>query len=225
MLGKLKQVFWESAILHEREWQKAVRALAQRPGILFDMGGGAPFQGYIKEDFLASHTLYFSLDIVSSVRPNLIGDLTKIPLATESTDSILCNAVLEHVIDPQAAVHEMYRVLKPGGHALFTVPFIYPYHDWVDYYRFTDVALGHLFRNFSELKIVPKGDYFYVTLLFLTGFSETLTRLLSPLLVIPRLGLRMAVIMYNWSVPEQRRRDYLRSLTRSPVGWYIYCQK
>ncbi|MFQ3577028.1 MAG: class I SAM-dependent methyltransferase [Cytophagales bacterium] len=39
-----------------------------------------------------------------------------------SFDGIICNHVLEHIPDDIAAMNEMYRLLKPGGIALITVP-------------------------------------------------------------------------------------------------------
>ena len=49
-------------------------------------------------------------------------DITKIPFESETHDAIICIHVLEHVEDDQRAINELYRVLKPGGWALITVP-------------------------------------------------------------------------------------------------------
>lgn len=45
-----------------------------------------------------------------------------IPLEEKSVDKILCNHVLEHVIDDNILVREMNRILRPGGHVLIGVP-------------------------------------------------------------------------------------------------------
>lgn len=39
-------------------------------------------------------------------------------------DLIICSHVLEHVPNDQAAMNEIYRVLKPGGHAIMMVPIL-----------------------------------------------------------------------------------------------------
>lgn len=45
----------------------------------------------------------------------LAGDAHQLPVASESYDAVVVLDVLEHLPDPQAALHEVQRVLKPGG--------------------------------------------------------------------------------------------------------------
>lgn len=54
--------------------------------------------------------------------PDVRGDLTRLPVATGSVDTVLCIHVLEHIPDDCAAIQELYRVLVPGGDALVMVP-------------------------------------------------------------------------------------------------------
>ena len=49
-------------------------------------------------------------------------DITNIGFENNYFDFIMCNHVLEHVVDDSKAMSELYRVLKPGGTALLTVP-------------------------------------------------------------------------------------------------------
>lgn len=46
-----------------------------------------------------------------------------LPFAADRFDAIWCSEVLEHLFDPAFALREMYRVLKPGGLVLITVPY------------------------------------------------------------------------------------------------------
>lgn len=49
-------------------------------------------------------------------------DATNLPLKNETFDRIIATEILEHIPDDQKAISEMFRVLKPGGIAMITVP-------------------------------------------------------------------------------------------------------
>lgn len=55
-------------------------------------------------------------------------DLTNLVFEGADFDLILCNHVLEHVPDDRAAMEELFRVLRPGGCAVVTVPGPDPAH-------------------------------------------------------------------------------------------------
>lgn len=64
------------------------------------------------------------------------------PFDSESFDSLVCNQVLEHVFTPTEFVRELNRVLKPGGHLLLTVPFVWDEHEQpYDYARYSSFGL------------------------------------------------------------------------------------
>lgn len=50
------------------------------------------------------------------------GDVCDLPFAGASFDLVLATDILEHVEDDRRAIGEIARVLRPGGHALITVP-------------------------------------------------------------------------------------------------------
>jgi SAM-dependent methyltransferase len=79
-------------------------------------------------------------------------DVTQINQSDGSVDGFLCISVLEHVFDFKKAVSEMQRVLKTGGRLLLVVPFAYPYHDEVDYWRFSADAYTELLKDGFEIK-------------------------------------------------------------------------
>lgn len=86
-------------------------------------------------------------DIASDLEGAVTGSLDAMPFEDAGFDTILCNAVLEHVEAVGAVMAELTRVLKRGGHAVIAVPFLQPYHPCPgDYRRYTSdglVALGN----------------------------------------------------------------------------------
>lgn len=77
----------------------------------------------------------------------------KIPSQSDTFDSILLADVLEHLYDPQHAINEISRVLKPNGNVIIVVPFMYWLHEEPhDYFRFTEHALKKMCSN-AGLKI------------------------------------------------------------------------
>lgn len=49
-------------------------------------------------------------------------DAASLPIASESYDAVLCTEVLEHATKPISIMHEISRILKPGGTLIITVP-------------------------------------------------------------------------------------------------------
>ena len=49
-------------------------------------------------------------------------DITQVPLPDASYDVVIAHHVLEHIPDDRQAMREMFRLLKPGGVAVLSVP-------------------------------------------------------------------------------------------------------
>jgi len=71
----------------------------------------------------------------------------------ESFDYVFSDQVLEHVEgNPQQAIDETRRVLRPGGIAIHTTCLMQEIHGFPqDYWRFTPHGLRHLFRDWSQI--------------------------------------------------------------------------
>jgi SAM-dependent methyltransferase len=99
-----------------------------------------------------------NLNISGFHNVDLIADAHDIPLLSNSVDSIVCNAVLEHVRYPERVVEEMVRVLKPGGLLYAEVPFIFFFHGYPsDYRRYTYEGMRLLFGALGELEVSLSG--------------------------------------------------------------------
>lgn len=208
----------------EESWHREAKRLAKLPGVLLDLGGGAPYQGVIEKTDLGKDTTYLCLDIRRSTFPNIVGDAHTIPLTDSSVQSVYCNAVLEHVAEPQLVVDEINRVLVNMGYGLIAVPFSYPYHDQVDYYRYTDTALYHMFRKFKVVKVIPLGDYVMSSIMHLIGFRFPLARKIDHYLMGGRYSIDLVLNTYE-QISGKNQDLIRRTLKRSPIGWYVYCRK
>jgi SAM-dependent methyltransferase len=98
-------------------------------------------------------------------------DITSLGFADALFDACMCNAILEHVDDPQKAISELYRVLKPAGQIWVEVPLNQPYHPSPnDYWRVTPPGLRTWMAAFREIScggffinrsVIYTGTYFY----------------------------------------------------------------
>jgi SAM-dependent methyltransferase len=75
-------------------------------------------------------------------------DGVTIPFERDFFDSVVCFEALEHIFNPETFLKEVIRVLKPGGKAIFTLPFIWDEHEQpYDYARYSSFGLKYLFEN------------------------------------------------------------------------------
>ena len=65
---------------------------------------------------------YAAGDLQKHPNADLRMDVTALPLYSDSFDALICMHVLEEVVDDRLAMDEIYRVLKPGGWAVISVP-------------------------------------------------------------------------------------------------------
>lgn len=65
---------------------------------------------------------YVSIDIQDRANLTHRMDLTNLAFESESFDAAICIHVLEHIEEDLKAINELYRVLKPGGWAVISVP-------------------------------------------------------------------------------------------------------
>lgn len=84
------------------------------------------------------------LDMNLAYKPDVAANVTALPFADESIDSISSNSLFEHVAYPHDVIREAFRVLRPGGALVTAVPFHFVLHGCPnDYLRYT----GQFFRE------------------------------------------------------------------------------
>lgn len=63
-------------------------------------------------------------------------------------DVVLCDQVLEHVVDPWAAMRTLRDLCRPEGHVIVSTPFLLRiHHEPMDYWRFTSDGLRVLLEG------------------------------------------------------------------------------
>ena len=73
---------------------------------------------------------------------------SSLPYANESFDTVFSTQVLEHVFEQQQMINEAYRVLKPNGTIILTVPFTWELHEEpYDFFRVTKHGLKEMFEK------------------------------------------------------------------------------
>ena len=100
-------------------------------------------------------------DIYFGARCNIIADGHSLPFQAGSFDAVICQAVLEHVVRPQACIDEIHRVLKSRGVFFADIPFMYPVHMGAN--DFARLSLGGLrlaCRRFEEFRAGVSGGPF-----------------------------------------------------------------
>jgi len=72
-------------------------------------------------------------------------DAARLPFGDSVFQRVECDAVLEHVPEPDLIMREIERVLLPGGYAHIVTPFCHPFHEYPkDYRRFTPDGLSSM---------------------------------------------------------------------------------
>lgn len=110
----------------------------------------------------------------------IVADLTRADhIPSDTFDCIILTQTLLFIYDLQAAIKTLYRILKPGGILLLTVPGISQIiredmELWGEYWRFTKQSVQRLFEEAfpsENLEVEAKGNVLTATA-FLYGLAS-----------------------------------------------------
>lgn len=183
-------------------------------GRLLDAGAGRCAYRFLLEP---SCSEYVACDIDPKSGEVVAGDLQDLPFPDASFDTVFCSQVLEHIPDPARALSECFRVLRPGGHLIGSVPHISWLHNEPhDYFRFTAHGLRKLVqgRSCEEVIIAPCGG-----LISLIGYVRS-TLLINATYGVPVLH-RVARSINAFLVNMESRID--RFLEKKKLFALNYC--
>lgn len=123
-------------------------------------------------------------------------DITNMPFADEQFDFFICSHVLEHVDSDDAAISELYRVLKKGGRGILMAPIVVGLEKTLEDITIKDEAeRWRLFGQDDHLRIYAHDDY--VNKIQNHGFLvEQLNQAYFGASVFQSLGLKPSSILY-----------------------------
>jgi ubiquinone/menaquinone biosynthesis C-methylase UbiE len=117
--GNIAQRWWKRQIVNR------VAGMATNDGYTLDIGCGTSpiitrFHEAVGIDSERSKVLFMQRRL-----PNLefhMAEAQSLPFADGIFDRVLCIEVIEHIKNPEQALDEMHRVLKPGGQLILATP-------------------------------------------------------------------------------------------------------
>lgn len=139
-------------------------------GRVLDLGAG---MAKYKESIKKYATDYISCDVKKNKNIDTICDVTNLNFSPESFDTVISTQVFEHVDNPFVVTKEIKKVLKIGGNAIITAPFMFPFHaDPKDNFRFSREGLEEIFKSIG-FEIIDSGIYggFFMVLSEMIHFS------------------------------------------------------
>ena len=167
---------------------------------LYIGGAGRTVEGYENRDL-------FAIPGVDSA-----ADAEQLPFPSGLFQRVECDAVLEHVRNPDQVMREIRRVLAPGGYVHLVTPFCHPFHEYPkDYRRFTIDGLKELG---GPLEVVAEG--------WRTGPTATLLVILIEFikLLLPfRAWRALSHVVLGWLLFPLRYLDLV--LLRAPAAGRI----
>ena len=110
------------------------------------------------DDLLPAGARTIGLDIDEHYGPVDVATHEFLPFEDDSFDLVICIEAFHFVPDPIHGVAEIGRVLRPGGTALVTIPFMWEYDRTTLEHRFTEPELEQLFAGWDDVAVVENGS-------------------------------------------------------------------
>lgn len=102
----------------------------------------------------------------------IIGDICSSNLESNQFDLILATDLIEHIKDDDSALKEIYRILKPNGHLVVTVPcfmMLWGSHDEVSMHQ-RRYLLKNIIKKMKNVEFQIQKSYYFNFILFLPIF-------------------------------------------------------
>ena len=144
-------------------------------GVVLDVGGKKEGKKGTFRPPLEKCSSWRYVNIDPATKPDFIASADSLPLKEAEADCVLLAETLEHLEFPERALAEGYRVLRPGGSIILTVPFLFPIHaDPHDFQRWSPEKFRRVLAGlgFVDVKVQPMGGMIGVLADIFEGFCQ-----------------------------------------------------
>lgn len=129
----------------------------------------------------------------------------------ESFEVILCTGLLEHLPEPQKAIAEFHRILKPGGELIVSASSVFSIHEGPDdFFHFTQFSFRKLFDQWGEIKMLRGASQPFETIGILLQRALIQCDIFPPLRPLIE-GLALLIPLFDKGVIAQYHRSGNRS--------------
>jgi 2-polyprenyl-3-methyl-5-hydroxy-6-metoxy-1,4-benzoquinol methylase len=109
----------------ERLLAEVPLSVVARSMVALDIGcGTSPYRELLESRGFTVRTI----DIDQTTSPDYVGTIEYTGLPDGSADLVICTQVLEHSIDADRGLQEIFRILRPGGYLVASAPHVWFYH-------------------------------------------------------------------------------------------------
>jgi len=180
-MRKRYNIFDSNYIIDSLNYKNIRSCLGYFKGILLDVGcGDLLYQKLLNDKInyyigIDSNFRILKCNLKYKKTASIFTKAEKLPLKNNSTDTVLCTEVLEHISEPDIILGQIWEILKPGGHLILSVPQVWYLHGSpCDYYRFTKFGIEYLMRKneFKIVKIIKKGNFWLMLAQILNYYIE-----------------------------------------------------
>lgn len=120
------------------------------------------------DDLLPAGARCVGLDVVDRYGVADVVTDEFLPFPDASFDLVMCISAFHYVRDAKHGVDEIWRVLRPGGTVIVSVPLVWEYERTVLEHRWTGPELEGLFKDWDAVEVIENGGR-AVTWATLTG--------------------------------------------------------
>lgn len=159
---------------------------------LLDVGGVKDLQRG-KFNVARSGFRVIAVNVSTEKNIDVRADAVRLPVPANSFEWVLCSEVLEHVNEPLRVMAEIFRVLRPGGKAVITAPFLFRLHaDPLDVGRYTHWFWRQQLEEigFGQITIEKQG-------LFWSVMVDMLREWFRYLVISERFKTRLALTIFS----------------------------